>query len=89
MMLFVCEANEDGDVRLGYHLAFKWGSGDGENVTLACNHKELSNNESAQYADIDEILAPKPPPLILCPECAKLTLAEIDNLYGQWQRGEW
>lgn len=87
MMLFVCETNEDGNVRLGYHLAFKWG--DCEVISLACNHKELSNGQATQYKDIDLIVAPTPPPLILCPECAKLTLTEIDNLYGQWQRGEW
>jgi hypothetical protein len=75
---------------LGVHLGFRWG--DGLVITTACG-LELQNPDygdpaKRQWGDADYIVAADPPALTLCPECRVLTVQQVDDLYGQWMKGE-
>lgn len=75
---------------LGRHLGFRWRNG--LVVTTACG-LELGNPEDhdptlREWADSDFLVAVNPPEMTLCPECRGLTVLQVDDLYGQWLRGE-
>ena len=85
---WVCETvnGEHGvDLRLGVHLAFQWK--DFPAIRTAC-HRDLGKGE---WIDAEMIVAPvRPPrpPLVDCPKCAALTVAEVARLHGKWMRNE-
>jgi len=75
---------------LGRHLGFRWR--DGLVITTACG-LELVNSANGdpalrEWADSDLLVAVNPPEMTLCPECRELTVLQVDDLYGQWLRGE-
>lgn len=71
-------------LRMGQHLAFRWR--DCGVVETACG-QELDGQE-AEWEDADMVVSANPPRLTTCPECAALTVAEVEDLYGRWRRGE-
>jgi len=84
-MIWVSEVDEEDNIRMGYHLGFRWK--DSVVVQTACG-KELDQYHENRWVDADDIVAPHPPKMVLCPECAALTVAEVDELYGKWMRDE-
>lgn len=83
-MLWVCELTREGEIRLGAHIAFGWR--DSNIVETACG-RELGGPRE-EWVDADTVVAPNPPRLTLCRECAAMTVAQLYEQYGLWMRGE-
>ena len=82
-LLWVCQKTPQGEIRLAVHLAFAYDD-DSVSVTSACGI-ELDEEE---WVNAEHICGPVPPALVLCSECASMTVADVDARHGRWMRGE-
>lgn len=70
--------------RTAFHLAFQCEQA--SIIETACG-TEL-DREQSEWVEADIVLTVDEQHLVLCPECAAMTVEQVNDAYGKWQRGE-
>lgn len=83
-LLWVCQMTPTKEIRHGVHLAFRWNESDP--IETACGI-EL-DGERIEWVNAEYVVSTTRPALPLCPDCAAMTVAEVEAQHGRWLRGE-